>query len=105
MVHSLHSYKCYKHVASCGFFLLVASCQQVEASLLTSSSGASLRKSDLLQLASSLLIKSLNYQFAASLLTTCSTQVGASDANASWYGLDYRSLRQTCCNLRISGCI
>ena len=42
------------------------------------------------------------------LQQTCYHQAGASDANASWYRLDdskVTSLQQTCCNLRVSGCV
>ena len=79
-----HSQKCQSLAASCGFYQPAASCQQVAASLLNSSSCSKSVKIRLVttwylktcckllkQLASNLWTKSLDNQLAASLLTTC----------------------------------
>ena len=84
----VHSQKRHRPAANCGFYRLAASCQQIAASLLTSSSCSKSVKIRLIatlylqtcykllkQLASSLWIKSLDNQLAASLLTTCSRLV------------------------------
>ena len=81
---SLHSQKRHRLVASCQFYQLVATCQQVATSFSILSSCNKSVKIRLLaichlqtcynllkQLAESLLITSLDNQFATSLLTTC----------------------------------
>ena len=75
-MHSLHSHKCHKHAASCSKSLVnklqqLSLLHQVEQ-VCENQTCCNLIFANLLQLASSLLIKSINYQLAASLLTTCS---------------------------------
>ena len=81
---------------------------------------ASLWKSDLLQLdicrlvASCIKLVDKKSQLSTcikpvdNLQQTCKHQAEANDANASWYRLDdskVTSLQQTCCKLRVSGCV
>ena len=110
--------------ASCGFYRLVASCQQVVASLLPSSNCSKsvkirlvvncyLQTLQVVETTSIKLVDKKSWQSTCikpvdSLQQTCYHQAGASDANASWYRLDdskVTSLQQTWCNLRVSGCI
>ena len=98
----LHNQTRHRLAASCGFYRLAASCQQVAASLLTSSSWASLICcnlifADLLQVVETTCIKLVDKKSWQStcikpvdnLQQACYHQAGASDANASWYWLDY----------------
>ena len=84
---SLHSQKRHRLAASCEFYPLAASCQQVAASLLTSSSCSKSVKSDLLQLDICRLAASCcnNLQQACGqqVLTSLIEQLAASLLNAS----------------------
>ena len=84
---ALHSQKRHRLAASCEFYPLAASCQQVAASLLTSSSCSKSVKSDLLQLDICRLAASCcnNLQQACGqqVLTSLIEQLAASLLNAS----------------------
>ena len=105
----VHSQKRHRLAASCEFYPLAASCQQVAASLLTSSSCSKSVKSDLLQLdicrlaasccnnlqqaCGQQVLTSLIEQLAASLLNTSMLiQAAKIRLVATWYLL-------TCCKL------
>ena len=106
--------KRHRLAASCGFYQLAASCSKsVKVRLI-----ADLLQiiADLLQVVETTCIKLVDKKSwqstcikpVDSLQKTCYHQTGASDANASWYRLDDNqatSLQQTCCNLRVSGCV
>ena len=104
-VIEIHNQKRYRLAASCGFYRPAPSCEQVAASLW---------KSDLLQLdicrlavsywkhllASSLWIKSLDNQLAASLLTTCSRLVIVKPEQAmrTYPDIGFMTARQQSCH-------
>ena len=123
--HTLHSQKRHRIVASCQFYRLVATCQQVATSLSILSSCNRSVEIRLVatchlqtcynlskQLATSLLITTLDNQLATSLLTNCNRLVANKLSQAMRTHPDIGLLQQvvvrcqqTRCNLRVFGCV
>ena len=108
----LHSQKCHRLAPSCGFYQLAASCQEVAASLLTSSS--SMQRvwdvcADLLQVYETTGNNHVDIQLPAikpvdNLLP--SSQSKQFEHLKYWCdGSKATSLQQTRCNLCVSGCV
>ena len=100
MMYGIHSQKGHMLVASCQFYRLVVTCQQVATNLsLSSTCHLHTCYNLLIQLPRSLLMTNFDNQRATSLLTTSNklacwqlatdffSQAVASHANASWYRL------------------